>query len=204
MGITVSGIIEKGAPLFPSITSSNPGTIFALFEAVIDKFYLTWTNIPSLQQSLPQEFKGRISQRGTAYVFKGPVLIAPSDTSPIYLKITMAALLGGLAGFGLYKLLEKIAIGPKKSDSTEETSQPSLMKRKYRQVTAKVSSIVPKSLKSLSNAIFKKQPDSKNASYVIGAIATISGLAIASLAYASLNRVIPNKAGIHFFNWSDL
>lgn len=164
---------------------------------------MTWTNIPSLQQSLPQEFKGRISQRGTAYVFKGPVLIAPSDTSPVYLKITMAALLGIVTGLTLFKLLEKIAVAPKKSDSTTEaTSQPSVLKRKYRLLKSKLPAM-PKIMQSFSNAIFKKQPDSKNATYILGAIATLSGLAIASLAYASLNRTIPNKAGIHFFNWSD-
>lgn len=100
MGITVTGNLFLGRPFFPS--TANMGLAFALFQAEIDKSYLTWVDVEKLRTDFPQ----RVSIVEDMVTLKGPVLIVPAIGSAkrIFMQVFAFASLSLIGYFVLDKL----------------------------------------------------------------------------------------------------
>lgn len=94
MGLTVSGVVEIGRPLFTG--SFTLGNVVAFVRANIDRSLLdNWLNLAELQTKFPT----RIHINGSMVSFKGPVAIIRYVTA---FKVACTALAGVASAFLAY------------------------------------------------------------------------------------------------------
>jgi len=91
MGFVVSGTVEMGRPLVPSLSSL--GNVVAFVQANIDSSLLEWLDLSVLQDKYPE----LIRVAGSMVSFKGPVAIIQYPTA---LRV-MCSILAGAAGAAL-------------------------------------------------------------------------------------------------------
>ncbi|HEY5236485.1 MAG TPA: hypothetical protein VIJ14_09930 [Rhabdochlamydiaceae bacterium] len=102
MGMTVSGTVIYGKPVFASL-ASMPAVTVAFSEAVFDKAYLTWLDVSKLLTTFPEHVK----VLGDTVTFQGPVAIV-SSMSPTR-RLFAQCMLGIAAGVLNYLFLNAFA-----------------------------------------------------------------------------------------------